>query len=148
MLRFTFLNNKIVSQIDYLKNRQYFQKATALIDKTLKIKSKYYFDVEIVNNEQMHNINKKYRDIDKTTDILSFRLKDSDQNIKLNLLGEIYINIDLAKKQALSNNKTLFYQMTFLFIHGVLHLLEYDHSDKKSYKKMFDLQDKIINRLF
>lgn len=83
-------------------------------------------DVELifVNDETMKNINKEQRNIDKTTDVLSFPL----ENIALNLpLGSIVINLNMAEKMALKYNHTLKDELSLLFIHAMLHLLGYDH---------------------
>ncbi|MDR0545793.1 MAG: rRNA maturation RNase YbeY [Mycoplasmataceae bacterium] len=148
MLKFTFLDNHELNKTNYLRTKKIFDKVVKLINKTLNIKKTYLFDVDIINSKKMLEMNAKYRNINKTTDILSFRMSDSEDKTPSNLLGEIYINHELAKQQADENKKTLIYQLAYLFIHGVLHLLNYDHVDQKSYKKMFTLQDKLIKHLF
>lgn len=148
MLKFTFLDNHELNKTNYLRTKKIFDKVVKLINKTLNIKKTYLFDVDIINSKKMLEMNAKYRNINKTTDILSFRMSDSEDKTPSNLLGEIYINHELAKQQADENKKTLIYQLAYLFIHGVLHLLNYDHVDQKSYKKMFTLQDKLIKYLF
>lgn len=113
--------------------------------KQLKLKNDLEFDINIVNTKQIHSINKKYRKIDRPTDVITFANRDSNE-IKIPLLGEIFICIDIAKKQAKEYKHSLQRELIFLFTHGLLHLLGYDHMNKKDEKQMFDLTDKIINK--
>lgn len=87
-------------------------------------------------------INNQYRHINKPTDVISFALHDA-ASIKTNLIGEIYINYQMA-----TNPKNTFeFEMVFLFIHGLLHLLGYDHQRKQKEKEMFALQNKLMKQL-
>jgi len=82
-------------------------------------------DIElvIVDNETMHNINLEQRDVDKTTDVLSFPLED----IPHFPLGSIVINSDLAKIKADEFGHSLKHEISLMFIHGLLHIKGYDH---------------------
>ena len=118
--------------------------ANKIIANELNIKDDLFFDVIIVNNEQIKKINSKFRHINKVTDVISFALRDSNKSIKVNLLGEIYLAPDYICNIAKSDFKKVF---IFTYIHGVLHLLSYDHKNKEQEKKMFDLQDKILRKI-
>ena len=84
------------------------------------------FNVIIVDNEKIHEINKTYRNIDRETDVISFALNDDETcNSFIRVLGDIYISIDKA-------------------VHGFLHLLGYDHMEKEDEIKMFSLQNEIL----
>lgn len=104
------------------------------------------FNVIIVDNEEIHKINKEYRNIDRPTDVISFALEDDDTFIKIDkrILGDIYISIDKAKEQANEYGHTLLRELCFLTIHGILHLLGYDHMEKDEEKIMFELQERIL----
>lgn len=102
------------------------------------------FDVNIVDTQTIHKINKKYRNVDRPTDVITFANRDNSP-IFVELLGEIFICLDVAKKQAKQYHHSLQRELIFLFTHGLLHLLGYDHMNKKDEKKMFALTDKIIN---
>jgi probable rRNA maturation factor len=129
--------HKVNSQI-----KQKIRLANNLISKLTK--NNQIYDINIIDDRQTKIINKKYRQIDKTTDVLSFALHDAN-DIKTPLLGEIFINY----QQALRQTKVSYeYEMVFLLIHGLLHLLGYDHKDKKSETEMFNLQNEIIQSLF
>ena len=102
-----------------------------------------------MDNEYIHKINKEYRGVDRPTDVISFALED-EPDIKLDhrILGDIYISIDKAREQANEYGHSLKRELCFLTVHGVLHLLGYDHmKSKKDEEVMFGKQDKILNDL-
>ena len=122
------------------------------LKKLLNYLSKYFkldnilCSVIIVDNNEIHKINKEYRNIDKETDVISFALED-DKTINdspIRVLGDIYISIDKAKSQALEYNHSLKRELCFLMTHGFLHLLGYDHMTKEDENIMFPLQEKIL----
>ena len=89
--------------------------------------------VAIVSPLEIKKMNKKYRALDKVTDVLSY-----------NDLNEIVICLAQAKKQAGENNNSVKREMTFLFLHGLLHLLGFDHKTKLEMKKMDEISGKIL----
>lgn len=104
------------------------------------------FSVIIVDNEKIHEINKQYRGIDRPTDVISFALEeDEDYEVKMRLLGDIYISIDKVYEQAKEYGHSVKRELFFLVTHGFLHLLGYDHMEKKDEEVMFSLQEKILN---
>jgi len=114
--------------------------------KKLKIEDAY-FNIIIVDNEKIHEINKTYRNIDRETDVISFALEDDKSFIDLDvrILGDIYISIDKAKEQAENYNHSLLRELSFLSIHGLLHLLGYDHMNEEDEKVMFNLQKELLD---
>jgi len=102
-----------------------------------------------VDDEKIHEINKTYRNIDRVTDVISFALLDDDTFIlpeeELTELGDIFISIDTCIAQASEYQHTFERELCFLFVHGVLHLLGYDHMNEKDEKKMIALQKEILN---
>ncbi len=114
--------------------------------KKLKLKN-VIFNVIIINNKKIHEINKKYRKIDKPTDVISFALEDSKENFtsKIRMLGDIYISYEKVKSQALEYNHSLVRELCFLAIHGLLHLLGYDHMKKEDEIRMFELQKELLD---
>lgn len=114
------------------------------ISNELKIKDHLFFDVIIVDNKQMQKINNKFRHINKPTDVISFALRDADISIKVNLLGEIYLDPDYIHKITKNN---FIKKFILTYIHGILHILLYDHGNKKEEKIMFHLQDKILKKI-
>ncbi len=105
------------------------------------------FNIIIVDNERIHEINKEYRNIDSETDVISFALEDN-MDIKYDdfrLLGDIYISIDKCYSQALEYEHSKVREICFLATHGILHLLGYDHMNEDDEKEMFSLQNKLLD---
>lgn len=115
----------------------------------LSIKDNYIVDVTIIDNQEIHKINKEYRGVDRPTDVISFAFFD-DKNESLvkgdapKSLGQILISYQKAEEQAKEYGHSLNREMSFLFVHGLLHLLGYDHMNEKDEKEMFKLQDDIL----
>ena len=104
------------------------------------------FSIIIVDNEEIHKINKEYRGIDRPTDVISFALEeDEDYEVKERLLGDIYISIDKVYEQAKEYDHSVKRELYFLVTHGFLHLLGYDHMKKEDEEIMFPLQEKILD---
>ena len=105
------------------------------------------FNIIIIDNEKIHEINKKYRGIDRETDVISFALEDNMdvQYIDFRLLGDIYISIDKCYMQASEYGHSREREICFLATHGILHLLGYDHMEPEDEKEMFDLQNKLLD---
>ena len=95
-------------------------------------------------------INREYRNIDKVTDVISFALLDSGEDAEYEdeiELGDIFINRDRVYAQAAEYGHSTKREFVFLFVHGLLHLLGYDHMEKEDERKMFALQKKIVGDL-
>lgn len=105
------------------------------------------FNVIMVDNDSIHKINKEYRNIDTPTDVITFALEDNKlidiPNVRM--LGDIYISYDKVISQALEYNHSKEREICFLGVHGLLHLLGYDHMNKKDEEKMFNLQKELLN---
>lgn len=107
------------------------------------------FDIIFIDDEEMHKLNKEYRGIDRTTDVLSFALNDNKHiDAFVNSLGDIFISIPKMKSQAEEYGHSETRELSFLALHGLLHLLGYDHTlGKKEEEEMFGLQKEILNDL-
>jgi len=104
------------------------------------------FNVIIVDNDKIHEINREYRNIDRPTDVISFALEDyHDIDYDFRLLGDIYISLEKARGQALEYGHSLLRELSFLTIHGLLHLLGFDHMNENDEKIMFAKQELILN---
>lgn len=105
------------------------------------------FNVIIVDEKKIHQLNREYRNIDKPTDVISFALEDDETFIKtdMRVLGDIYICLEKANSQAIEYGHSFLREISFLTIHGLLHLLGYDHMNEEDEKKMFKLQEMILN---
>ncbi|MBR6690141.1 MAG: rRNA maturation RNase YbeY [Bacilli bacterium] len=120
-----------------------------LIDFALKYQkvNNAIFNVIIVNEEKIQYLNKNYRNKDSVTDVISFALEDDDTFIKsdFRILGDIYICLKRAKDQSIEYGHSFLRELSFLTIHGLLHLLGYDHMNEEDEKIMFKLQEMILN---
>ena len=115
--------------------------------KKLKIQEAI-FNVIIVDNEYIHKLNKEYRNIDRETDVITFALEDDKTfNPDIRILGDVYISIDKAKSQSIEYGHSLLRELCFLAVHGMLHLLGYDHMEKKDEEVMFKLQEEILDEM-
>lgn len=105
------------------------------------------FSVIFVDEETIKDINKNYRGIDKITDVISFAFEDSGKLVYNNvrLLGEIYICIPRMIEQAKEYGHSEKRELSFLAVHGLLHLLGYDHMTEEEEKVMFGKQELILN---
>ena len=116
----------------------------------LNIEDDLELSVIFVDDARIHEINREYRNIDRSTDVISFALEDNEQYYMEGMprtLGDIFISIDHAKKQAQEYGHSFYREMCFLFTHGLLHLLGYDHVEKEEETEMFRIQNNILNVL-
>jgi probable rRNA maturation factor len=105
------------------------------------------FSIILTNDEEIHKLNKEYRGIDRTTDVISFALNDNGAFPgPINVLGDIYISIPKMKEQAIEYAHSEKRELSFLALHGLLHLLGYDHTKgPKEEEEMFGLQREILD---
>lgn len=160
----TSLKNKIEIQVDNnidMRNVFNFSLNTLsneIIDYViLYFNLKYTFLVElrITNNRKIRYINKKYRDIDKSTDVISFPNFEFYKPLYFKnliigdiiFLGDIVISIDKVLTQSRLYGHSVKREYSFLLIHSLLHLLGFDHNDSNEEKKMFQIQKDILNGL-
>ena len=135
---------------EFDKYEEIYQKLMEKTFKKLNIKKDYEVDVNLIDNERIHEINREYRHVDRPTDVISFAFLDHvDGEVTIKgdiptLLGEIFISVDKAKEQANAYGHSLLREMSFLFVHGLLHLLGYDHMTKEEETVMFSLQEEIL----
>ena len=115
----------------------------------LKLEEEYSMSVIFVDPEEIHQINKTYREIDRPTDVISFALRDEADDYEMmeddNELGDIFINVQAIVDQASEYGHSMRREVCFLFTHGLLHLLGYDNMCEEDEKKMFALQDVILD---
>lgn len=106
------------------------------------------FSIILTTNEYIKELNTKYRNIEKETDVISFALEDEKKEkffLKERVLGDIYISVDKAKSQSKEYGHSLNRELSFLAVHGLLHLLGYDHMEKEDEKIMFKKQELILD---
>lgn len=133
MTEYTFFDNDIISK-SCLKNYEY---------------NTICFDIVFVNNEEIRQINKEYRDKDKPTDVITFSIfADSSEEERFILdgeinLGEIIVSLEQIETQAKENNVSFIEELYYILSHGILHLLGFDHQNEEDYNYMVDRQNKI-----
>lgn len=130
--------------------KPYVDLIVSRIKSVLKLEKLYEFSIILVESDKIHEINREYRNIDKETDVISFASLDDHLLFDLNEiieLGDIFININAIRYQAHDYGHSLKREFCFLVTHGILHLLGYDHLNKEDEKRMFDLQEEILNEI-
>lgn len=108
--------------------------------------------VSFVNNDEIHELNRDYRGVDRPTDVLSFPMLDGDADegdVDIGadsvVLGDIIISAEKAAEQAAAYGHSVERELAFLAVHSTLHLLGYDHEHSKEEEKdMFERQEKIL----
>jgi probable rRNA maturation factor len=102
--------------------------------------------VLFVDDHEISELNKIYRKKNGPTDVLSFPC--DFQHSAVSVLGDIVISVPMAARQADSKGHPLVHEIVFLLIHGILHLLGYDHHRSSDRKKMFSKQDFYFQECF
>ncbi len=105
------------------------------------------FNIIFITNEEIKKINKEYRGIDRETDVISFALED-DNTFPISetkVLGDIYISVDRIISQAKEYGHSEKRECAFLAVHGLLHLLGYDHMTKEDEEVMLKKQEAILD---
>ena len=141
-------------------NQKYLNKVAEETLKVAKFKKPIEISLVITGEERIRSLNKKYRKIDKITDVLSFGLTDGfagglhssaetmePTTNKIIYLGEIFICYPQVVKQAKQKKHTIKKELAILLIHGILHLLGYDHRGDYEDSEMKILEEKILNIL-
>lgn len=120
-----------------------------VIDKCLEMESveNAVFSIIFIDDAYMHELNKTYRGIDRSTDVLSFAYEDNETvEMEYRMLGEIFVSIPKMREQAKAYGHSETRELSFLVVHGILHLLGYDHTlGEKEEKEMFRRQELVLN---
>lgn len=136
---------------DHLPPHDYEADYAAIMEnagKRLSLADDLVCSVIFTSPEQIHEINRGYRGIDRPTDVISFAMRDDSSNIFTEEeeaeLGDIFINTTAIDEQAAAYGHSPRRESCFLFCHGLLHLLGYDHMNENDEKVMFALQKEIL----
>ena len=142
--------NRLDPEWDYLEED--YKRLMEIGYSMLSVPANYEIDVSLVGDEEIHEINRDYRSVDRITDVISFAFDDdkteagkivNDLSIP-HMLGEIFICVPQALRQAAEIGNSKERELSFLFVHGMLHLLGYDHMKVEDEKIMFPLQERIL----
>ena len=123
------------------------EKAVAEALKFEQYTDKAEVSISFVTNDEIRELNKQYRWIDKVTDVLSFPLGGTNPETNEVMLGDIVLSLDKAREQAGIYGHAFSRELGFLTVHSVLHLLGYDHINKDEEKMMFAKQEEILERV-
>lgn len=138
---------------DIINNSGYEVEELEVLEKYVKhiIKKldieKAIFNIILVNETEIHQLNRDYRGVDRKTDVITFALEDGDgfKNPEIRMLGDIYLCVPVAYEQAQIYGHSRIREICFLATHGVLHLLGYDHMVEEEEKIMFSLQEELLS---
>ena len=126
------------------KKNNFFQLVCKAFPKKYQYnKKKIFFTLLLSNNKSIKKLNKKFRNKNKATDILSFPLQEKINSKNKIYLGDIIISYDFMDKPKKQSTKLFKDKVIKTFIHGFLHLLNFDHVRFKDYQKMFNEEKKI-----
>ena len=108
--------------------------------------------VTLTNNAYIHTLNKEYRNMDRPTDVLSFALNESEEpemvdGPAVNVLGDLIISLERAEEQAADYGHSVRREVAFLTVHGMLHLLGYDHMEDEEREEMEAEQRFVMEKL-
>lgn len=127
----------VVNKRNWRLDFSWLQSLERVLQKEFKIKKE--ISISLLSPSEIKSLNKVYRHKNKVTDVLSFSLDEAE------LLGEVLICVEQAKKQAQSKKHSLNQEIKILTIHGVLHLLGYDHElSEAEYRRQTNMEAKIL----
>ncbi len=109
----------------------------------------YEVSLSFVDNEEIHELNKEFRGVDRATDVLSFPLltDEFDVEIEDESLGDIVISLERALEQSEEYNHSFEREVCFLVCHSMFHLLGYDHDTEENTKDMRKREEDVLNKL-
>lgn len=136
--------------------RQLAEDLLAFAAHKLGLKDQDEMSLTFVKNPEIKKLNAKYRGVDRATDVISFAINDNDDDEGIVMdpelqaqipqdLGDLFISVDKVKEQALFLGHSEDRELGFLIVHGFLHLNGYDHEQPDDEKKMFGLQEQILD---
>lgn len=150
-------------QIEYLDietNLEYEKIIKKVVEQCYKQekleKSKLYISIILTTPEQIQQINKQYRNIDKETDVLSFPMYEKNELEKMikenkfdheDVLGDVIISIDKVERQAKEYNHSFERELAYMLVHGFYHLMGYDHIKEEDKSVMRLKEEKVLTDL-
>lgn len=151
----------LIDEQNYLEDdhRTLVEDVIALTAKRLNLSIESEVDISIVDNEEIHQLNKQYRGIDRPTDVLSFALTEGDDEFGISFamekdeefeaipqhLGDIIISHQKIEEQAADYGHSFERELAFLVVHGFLHLNGYDHQTPEEETEMFSIQEEVLS---
>lgn len=149
-----------ITYLDIQENKEYEENIKRVVEKCFEVEnllySKLIMTITLTTPENIRKINKKYRKIDKATDVLSFPMFEKaelDEKIKNkdflyeDVLGDIIISIEKVKEQAEEYGHSFERELSYMVVHGFYHLMGYDHIEEKDKKVMRPKEEKVLEQL-
>lgn len=145
-----------INFLDIEENKEYESIINKVVEKCFKeekLQNKnLYINIILTNPKNIKETNKKYRNIDKETDVLSFPMfeKDEIQNIEGNIpdvLGDIVISIERVKEQAKEYEHSFERELAYMVVHGFYHLMGYDHMVEEEKVQMRQKEENVLEKL-
>lgn len=148
-----------VNFIDIEEKNEYIELAEKVIEKAFITeqleKLNLYINIILTTPNNIRKINKKYRNIDKETDVLSFPMfeKDEIEGLKSKgnnideVLGDIVISIERVKEQANEYEHSFEREFAYMLVHGFYHLMGYDHMEEEEKNIMREKEEVVLNKL-
>ncbi|NMB26581.1 MAG: rRNA maturation RNase YbeY [Tissierellia bacterium] len=107
----------------------------------------YEISLSFVDNKEIKELNKEYRNIDKETDVLSFPMEEENFLVPMPLLGDIIISAEKALEQSIEYGHSLLREISYLTVHSMFHLLGYDHMEEDEKKLMRYKEKEVMKRV-
>lgn len=142
----------IINQEDSAWGNLSFDIEKATHDTILHVLKKRHFflqegevSVILANDEMLHHLNKTYCHQDKPTNVLSFGY--GEKALDSGILGDVFLSFETIERESIKQKKTFHHHYIHLIIHGILHLLGYDHEDKDEAKRMENIEIELLESL-
>lgn len=135
------------SSLALLKDPVFFESAADQALKFARLEQEAELTLVLTDDAQVHELNLNYRQVDAATDVLSFPAGETDPDTGNLYLGDIVISVPRAQIQAETEGHSLEAELRLLVVHGVLHLLGYDHADEDEKATMWSAQSQILSTL-
>lgn len=149
-----------IEYIDLEENEKYEEIIKKVVEQCFKEEkienSKLYISIILTTPENIHQINKQYRNVDKETDVLSFPIFEKEELDKKiaqkdfeyeDILGDIIISIKKVEEQAKEYGHSFERELAYMIVHGFYHLMGYDHIKEEDKLVMRPKEEKILERL-
>lgn len=150
------MNLAEIEFLDIEENKDYINLINKVIKKCFEIEnlisSNLYISIILTNPSNIKEINKKYRQIDKETDVLSFPMfeKEELENYKSNIienLGDVIISIERVKEQSIEYEHSFERELSYMIVHGFYHLMGYDHMEENDKIVMREKEENVLKAL-
>lgn len=137
-------NQQLINETDAEIDQRRIQKLITHIFQSEELPAETILNIVFTDNATIHELNKKFLDRDRPTDVLSFNVHTEYLPSELQILGDVYISVEKAKEQADSFGVTFQDEVERLVVHGILHLIGYEHEDTKQQRKMEGLTEQYL----